>query len=42
MIKEGHHLSSLATVDQLLSFISPLLCDDENGGKEESYEFEEG
>jgi hypothetical protein len=42
VIKEGHHLSSLATVDQLLSFISPLLCDDENGGKEESYEFEEG
>jgi len=35
-------LSSLATVDQLLSFISPLLCDDEQGGKEESYEFEEG
>jgi len=42
VIKEGQHLSSLATVDQLLSFISPLLCDDENGAKEESYEFEEG
>ena len=42
VIKEGHHLTNLLTVDQLLSFISPLLCDDEQGGKEESYEFEEG
>ena len=42
VIKEGHHLTDLTTVDQLLSFISPLLCDDEQGGKEESYEFEEG
>jgi vacuolar protein sorting-associated protein 35 len=42
VIKEGHHLTDLTTVDQLLSFISPLLCDDDQGGKEESYEFEEG
>ena len=42
VIKEGHHLTDLNTVDQLLSFINPLLCDDEQGGKEESYEFEEG
>ena len=42
VIKEGRHLSSYNTIDQLLNFISPLLQDDENGGKEESYEFEEG
>ena len=35
-------LSSHNTIDQLLSFIVPLLKDDEDGGKEESYEFEEG
>lgn len=42
VFKEGAHLSSYNTIDQLLGFISPLLQDDENGGKEESYEFEEG
>lgn len=42
VVKEGQHLSSCTTVDQLLSFITPLLCDDEQGGKEEAYEFEEG
>lgn len=42
MIKEGHYLNSYNTIDALLSFIEPLLKDDENGGKEESYEFEEG
>lgn len=42
VIKEGNHLQSYNTIDQLLNFISPLLLDDENGGKEESYEFEEG
>ena len=35
-------MSSFTTVDQLLSFITPLLCDDEQGSKEEAYEFEEG
>lgn len=29
VIKEGRHLSSYNTIDQLLSFISPLLLDDE-------------
>lgn len=41
VIKEGRHLASYNTIDQLLSFISPLLADDDSG-KEESYEFEEG
>jgi len=42
VIKEGHLLSSYQTIDSLLSFVSPLLKDDEDGAKEESYEFEEG
>jgi len=42
VIKEGHYLHSYNTIDQLLSFIAPLLRDDDNGGKEETYEFEEG
>jgi len=41
VIKEKNHLSNSDTVDQLLEFIQPLLVDDD-GGKEESYEFEEG
>lgn len=41
VIKDRSLLSSLATVDQLLSFIKPLLGDDDQG-KEETYEFEEG
>jgi len=41
VIKEGSHLSNFETVDQLLEFIQPLLVDDD-GGKEEAYEFEEG
>ena len=41
VIKEGGRLSNFETVDQLLDFIQPLLVDDD-GGKEESYEFEEG
>jgi hypothetical protein len=43
VIKLGSHLNSYTTIDQLLSFISPLLADEEqNSSKEESYEFEEG
>lgn len=42
VIKDRSPLSSLATVDQLLGFIKPLLGDDDAGGKEESYEFDEG
>jgi hypothetical protein len=42
VIKEGKTIQSYTTTDQLLGFITPLLQDDENGGKEESYEFEEG
>lgn len=42
VIKEGKYLQNHVTTDQLLSFITPLLQDDEQGGKEESYEFEEG
>jgi hypothetical protein len=42
VIKEGSYLQSYNTIDQLLNFISPLLVDDADGGKEEAYEFEEG
>ena len=42
VIKEGHYLTSQITLDALVSFIAPLLRDDPDGGKEESYEFEEG
>ena len=42
VIKDNKHLTSSRTVEQLLDFIRPLLLDDEQGGKEEPYEFEEG
>ena len=42
VIKDNKGLESSRTVDQLLDFIRPLLVDDEQGGKEEPYEFEEG
>jgi vacuolar protein sorting-associated protein 35 len=42
VIKDNKHLTSSRTVEQLLDFIRPLLVDDEQGGKEEPYEFEEG
>ena len=42
VIKDNKIISSARTVDQLLEFIKPLLMDDEQGGKEESFEFEEG
>lgn len=41
VISKGGNLNNLNTVDQLLDFIQPLLVDDDTG-KEESYEFEEG
>lgn len=41
VIKERASLDSAETVDQLLEFVKPLLADDESG-KEESYEFDEG
>ena len=42
MIKDNRVISSARTVDQLLEFIKPLLIDDEQGGREEPFEFEEG
>ena len=42
VIKDNKKISSARTVDQLIEFIKPLLIDDEAGGKEEPYEFEEG
>ena len=42
VIKDNRLIESSKTVDQLLDFIRPLLIDDEQGGKEEPYEFEEG
>lgn len=42
VIKDNKKISSARTVDQLIEFIKPLLVDDEAGGKEEPYEFEEG
>lgn len=42
VVKDNKKISSARTVDQLIEFIKPLLIDDEQGGKEESFEFEEG
>ena len=42
VIKDNKTISSAKTVDQLIEFIKPLLMDDEQGCKEEPYEFEEG
>jgi vacuolar protein sorting-associated protein 35 len=42
VIKDNNRLQSAKTVEQLLDFIKPLLGDDEQGGKEEPYELEEG
>lgn len=42
VIKDNKYLESGRTVDQLLDFIKPLLADDESGGKEEPFEFEDG
>lgn len=42
VVKEGHLLNSYTLIDSLLQFITPLTKDDQDGGKEESYEFEEG
>ena len=42
VFKDRNTLQSSSTVDQLLEFIKPLLSDDEQGGKEEPYELEEG
>jgi len=42
VIKDNKILTSARTVDQLLEFIKPLLIDDEQGGHEEPFEFEEG
>ena len=42
VIKDNRVISSARTVDQLIEFIKPLLIDDEQGGREEPFEFEEG
>lgn len=42
VIKDNKTINSALTVDQLLEFIKPLLIDDEQGGREEPFEFEEG
>lgn len=42
VIKDNKTISSAKTVDQLIEFIKPLLINDEQGAKEEPYEFEEG
>jgi len=42
VIKDNKVITSARTVEQLLEFIKPLLVDDESGGREESFEFEEG
>lgn len=43
VLKDAKPLSVLETVDQLIEFIMPLLCDDPSDeGKEDNYEFEEG
>jgi hypothetical protein len=42
VIKDKKFIDSGRTVDQLIDFIKPLLADDEAGGKEESFEFEDG
>ena len=42
VIKDNKTINSVLTVDQLLEFIKPLLIDDEQGGREEPFEFEEG
>jgi hypothetical protein len=43
VLKDAKPLSVLETVDQLIEFIMPLLCDDPTDeGKEDNYEFEEG
>ena len=42
VIKDNKTITSALTVDQLLEFIKPLLIDDEQGGREEPFEFEEG
>ena len=42
VIKDNKTINSALTVDQLLEFIKPLLLDDEQGGREEPFEFEEG
>lgn len=41
VVKEQAPLDNAETVDRLLLFIAPLLEDDESG-KEENYEFDEG
>lgn len=42
VINDKNKLSSPKTVDQLISFIMPLLEDDKDAAQEEPYEFEEG
>ena len=42
VFKDRITLQTSSTVDQLLDFIKPLLGDDEQGGKEEPWELEEG
>ena len=42
VIKDNRTISSARTVEQLIEFIKPLLIDDEQGGREEPFEFEEG
>ena len=42
VIKDNKVITSAKTVDQLIEFIKPLLVDDEQGGREEPFEFEEG
>lgn len=43
VLKDNKPLSVLETVDQLIEFIMPLLCDDPaDEAKEDNYEFEEG
>ena len=42
IIKDNKVLSSPTTIDQLIEFIMPLLQDDKDAAKEDSYEFEDG
>lgn len=42
VINDKNKLTSPKTVDQLISFIMPLLEDDKDSAQEEPYEFEEG
>jgi len=42
VIKDNKKLSSGRTIERLIDFIKPLLMDDDQGGKEEPLEFEDG